>query len=105
MPTQRYLIGTKEELPPGTRKVVDVNDHRILFISDESGYFALDEICSHEHHSLADGEFTNHMIECPQHGARFDIKTGAPRSLPAVKGIRVFPVVVEDDGIKIIIEN
>ena len=61
--------------------------------------FACQDTCTHEEASLADGDVFDGIIECPLHGARFDLRTGAVKSLPAVLPLRVFEVKVEGDDI------
>lgn len=52
---------------------------------------AVHNICSHEQYELApDGWVEGNSIECPQHGSIFDLDTGEPDSLPAVKPIPVY---------------
>ena len=54
--------------------------------------------CTHEQTSLADGEFEAEdlEVECPLHGSRFNVETGAVRILPATKPVKVYEVKVED---------
>ena len=67
------------------------------------GYRALDAVCSHEHAWLDEGDVDpeERTIECPKHGSTFDVDTGTPRSLPAIKPVQVYPVTVNDDDIMI----
>ena len=59
--------------------------------------YAVDDLCTHDHGPLGDGEIVDDdQVKCPRHGARFSLKTGKALSLPAVKGIKAYPVVVED---------
>ena len=54
---------------------------------------------------LADGELDGYEIECPRHGARFDIRSGKVLSMPAVIDVPWFPVRVEGDDIQIELED
>lgn len=63
------------------------------------GYFAIEDICSHEEASLSDGEIDHGKIECPLHGAIFDIKTGKNLTLPAVLPVKSYPVKIENGDI------
>lgn len=62
-------------------------------------YFAIEDICSHEEASLSEGEIEDSKIECPLHGAIFDIKTGKNLSLPAVLPVKSYPVKVVNGDI------
>ncbi len=44
---------------------------------------------------------TNCTVECPRHGSLFDLRTGKPKTLPAYVPVDTFPVVVEDDIVKL----
>lgn len=65
--------------------------------------FCLENVCSHEHFPLSDGEVdpSTCEIECARHGAMFDLATGEPRSLPATRAVRTFPVVVHDGQVTV----
>lgn len=54
--------------------------------------YATHDMCTHEDASLADGFIDGECIECPLHQAMFHIPTGAIRSLPATKALRIYPV-------------
>ena len=42
-----------------------------------------------------EGELDDHSIACPRHGAKFDIRTGAPLTMPATEPTRSYPVKVD----------
>jgi 3-phenylpropionate/trans-cinnamate dioxygenase ferredoxin component len=69
----------------------------IFRLSD--GYFAIEDVCSHEEASLSEGEIEDSKVECPLHGAIFDIKTGKNLALPAVLPVKSYPVKVENGDI------
>ncbi len=62
----------------------------------EGGYYALDDTCTHQDASLADGWIEGCFVECPLHAALFDLRTGMPTCLPAKESVRTYPVVVSD---------
>lgn len=105
---QPKLINIKNEvagLVEGQVKVLRWNGLRIAIIKLNDGYYAVDEMCSHEEESLASGSISDGQIECPKHGARFDIKTGEVKAFPAVRPIRTYPVTQENDEIFLNITN
>lgn len=88
------------DLPLGTKKRVIVDGKEICLYHLSDGIFATQNVCSHKQASLADGEvLEDRIIECPRHGARFDIRSGAVRALPAVLPIKKYTVKVENDMI------
>jgi metal-sulfur cluster biosynthetic enzyme/nitrite reductase/ring-hydroxylating ferredoxin subunit len=65
----------------------------------EGRFHAIDDVCTHDGGPLVDGELAGHKIACPRHGAKFDIRTGAALSMPAVRATRSHSVKVEDGAV------
>ena len=61
----------------------------------EGTLYATDDICTHAYASMSDGFIEDGQIECPLHGACFDIKTGKALTAPASIDLKTFPVKVE----------
>jgi 3-phenylpropionate/trans-cinnamate dioxygenase ferredoxin subunit len=91
------------DLPPGAMRLVEWEDVEIGVFNVDGTYYAIEDRCSHDDGPLAEGELdaATCTVECPRHGARFDLKTGKPLTLPAYEPVDVFPVVVADDVIKL----
>jgi 3-phenylpropionate/trans-cinnamate dioxygenase ferredoxin subunit len=66
---------------------------------DSGEVFAISDVCSHEEVELSDGELDGEDVECPAHGSRFDVRTGAVSGLPANAPVATYPVSVEDGEI------
>jgi 3-phenylpropionate/trans-cinnamate dioxygenase ferredoxin subunit len=78
------------------RKLVDLGgDKQIGLFKLPDGFFAVSAWCSHQKSSLVHGDVNDHEIECPLHGARFDLRTGRHLSLPAVRPIPRYDVRVD----------
>ncbi|MCP4171660.1 MAG: non-heme iron oxygenase ferredoxin subunit [Fuerstiella sp.] len=92
------LVGT-DELQPGDRRSVFVDDIPALVVRIGDEYYVVEDVCSHDGQPLTDGPITDCSITCPRHGARFDLRTGAPLCMPATKGIRTFTVELKDDAV------
>ncbi len=90
-------VGRVTDVPPGRPEVFDVEDRKIAVFRLESGYHAIDDICTHDGGPLADGEVEGDQVICPRHGARFSIVTGAALSFPAVTPVTSYPVRVEGE--------
>jgi 3-phenylpropionate/trans-cinnamate dioxygenase ferredoxin component len=92
------------ELSPGEMRLVEVDGRKIgVFHAEDGGLHAIEDRCSHDNGPLAEGEFDESActVECPRHGSLFDLRTGAPKTLPAYVAVDTFPVRVEDDMIKL----
>lgn len=70
-----------------------------LFRDDDGTYYALDDTCSHEDASLADGWIENGEVECPLHATRFCLRDGQPQCLPATKPVRTHRVDIVDGAV------
>lgn len=66
-----------------------------LYRTEDDGYFASDGLCTHEQVHLADGLLMGHLIECPKHNGRFDIRDGSPKRAPVCAALRTYPVKAE----------
>jgi 3-phenylpropionate/trans-cinnamate dioxygenase ferredoxin subunit len=84
------------DLPPGTARRVDVEPPIAVFHTDAGELFAVDDTCTHQDASLADGWLEGCEIECPLHASKFDLRTGAVDAPPAKHPIRTHDVNVVD---------
>jgi 3-phenylpropionate/trans-cinnamate dioxygenase ferredoxin subunit len=93
------------ELGPGDRKLVEVDGYPVLLFNIDGDHFAISAICSHQDQSLADGDLVEgYKLECPEHGARFDIRTGAALTFPAVSPVPSYEVKIEGSDILVAVE-
>ena len=92
-----------EDLPPGEKRLVELDDLEIGVFNCNGTLYAIEDRCSHDDGELLYGEFDPDecAVECPRHGSRFDLKTGNPLNLPAYVPIDTFPVLVEDGVIRV----
>jgi 3-phenylpropionate/trans-cinnamate dioxygenase ferredoxin subunit len=89
------------DLPPGAREVFDVEGYYIAVFNVGGTYYAIEDVCTHDDGPLAEGDLDGFEIECPRHGARFDVRTGEVKQMPAVLPVKWFPVRVEGDAIQV----
>ena len=76
---------------------IDINDITVAVFKVDEDYYAIQNMCSHSEADLADGEVYDSKVECPLHGAEFDLKTGEALTLPATKPVTVFTTEVDGD--------
>ena len=95
------------DLAEGDVMAVVVDGVEVAVARCEGELYAIDNICTHEHAYLSEGEVDvdDCAIECPLHGARFDLATGRVRALPATVPARMFPVRVVDGTIEIAVDS
>ena len=77
------------EIPDPGKTLVEVDDDMVALFHVGGVFYAIDDVCTHDGGPLADGELRDHKIACPRHGAKFDIRTGAALSMPAVRPTEV----------------
>ena len=87
------------EVPDPGKTLVEVEGEMIALFHVGGQWFAIDDVCTHDGGPLADGELRDHKIACPRHGAKFDIRTGAALTMPAVRPTRAHETKVEDGGV------
>src|SRR3970040_803604 len=92
-------VATKDELPHGARKLVEIDGRAVAVFKIAGEYFAIADVCSHDDGPVAEGELDGYEIECPRRGARFDVRNGSVLSFPAIVGMPAYPVRVEGDEI------
>src|SRR5215467_9011301 len=94
------------ELPPGGMRMVEWEDLEIGVFNCDGTVYAIEDRCSHDDGTLVDGLLDQDgcTIECPRHGSRFDLKTGKPLTLPAYVPVDTFPVIIDDQTIKVEVE-
>ncbi len=97
-------VATTDEMPPGARKVVDVDGVFVAVFNVGGQFYAVEDACSHDDGPLAEGELDGYVIECPRHGAQFDIRDGRVLRFPAVVPIRTFEVKVEGGDVLVKVE-
>ncbi|HVM21641.1 MAG TPA: non-heme iron oxygenase ferredoxin subunit [Egibacteraceae bacterium] len=85
------------DLPVGHAAKVQAGGEPICLVRlDEATVKAVHDTCSHQQYSLSEGWVEGNTIECNLHGSAFDLDTGHPESLPAVKPIPVYACEVRD---------
>jgi 3-phenylpropionate/trans-cinnamate dioxygenase ferredoxin subunit len=94
-------VAKATDTPPGTISVHEVNGTRIALCNVNGKFYAIDDVCTHDGGPLDQGELVDNLVECPRHGARFDVKTGQVLCLPAAVPIHSYPVRVDGQDVKV----
>ena len=113
-----HVIGTIDEFPPGSHRVVSVGRARIGIFNLDGELYALPNICPHQFGPVCEGHVTgillsdrehdwNHywglqgrVVSCPWHGIEFDITTGCALVNPNLK-MRQYSVAIIDREVRI----
>jgi 3-phenylpropionate/trans-cinnamate dioxygenase ferredoxin subunit len=84
------------DLPRGEAYRLELDPPVSVFHTDDGEVFAIDDTCTHQDASLADGWLEGCEVECPLHASKFDLRTGAVDAPPAKLPVRTHQVTVED---------
>ncbi len=107
----KYIVATIDEIPPGTRKIVDVAGRQIGVFNIKGEFFALRNRCPHQGGPLCEGQLSGlleasvpgdftysrpgEILHCPWHGWEYDIRNGQSYFDPRVVRVRSYDVLVE----------
>lgn len=78
-------VAALAEIPDPGRKLVEVGDRLVVVFHVNGEVSCLDDVCTHDGGTLADGDLDGQTIACPRHGAKFDIKCGKALTMPATE--------------------
>ena len=94
-------VARLSDIPNGTAQVYRVGDREVAICNADGVVYAIDNVCTHDDGPLDQGELLGYEIECPRHGARFDVRNGEVTEEPAVLPVDTFPVRIDGDVIEI----
>ncbi len=87
------------ELNPGECLRLELNPPVTVFRTEDGAVFAIDDTCTHQNASLADGWLEGSLVGCPLHASMFDLRTGEPDCPPATRPLRTHQVSITDDDV------
>ena len=93
------------DLLEGMGTCVQVHGEAIALFNIRGTIYATSDTCTHAEASLTEGIIEGDEVECPLHGARFNIKTGAMLCAPAYADLRTFPVRVQGEMIEVAVDD
>ncbi len=85
-------VARTAQIPAGVARVFTVQGKSlaVCHTAEDDTFHAIDNVCSHDRGPLGEGTLRDGQIECPRHGALFDIRSGAARTLPAIRPVRAY---------------
>ncbi len=92
-------VARVEDIHPGEKRIYEVDGILVVLVNLDGEFYAVEDTCTHDGGPLGEGEMQNGHLICPRHGARFDIRTGAALSLPAVDPTPTYAVRIQDGDI------
>ena len=87
------------DLAENESKAFDIGGEQILICNTKAGFFAVNNICTHQLQALQGGKIRSFYIFCPLHGQRFNLKDGTPIGQLTDKPLKTYPLKIEGDDI------
>lgn len=98
--TRQFVkVASAADVAEGQVRVVEAGGKRFALCQSDGAFYAVDDRCTHDNGPLGEGQLVDGEIECPRHGARFDVHTGKAMCLPAVGYVATYPVEVRNGEI------
>ena len=93
-------VAALADIPVNSSKLVEVNRVRVAIFNLDGAILAIEDVCTHDGGPLVEGTIVNGcQVQCPRHGARLDIRTGAALSFPAFEPTNTYAVQLRDGEI------
>ena len=94
-------LATINDIPENEVRAFEYDGELIAIYNCGGTFYATTDVCTHAYSELHEGYFDAEecVIECPLHGARFDVQTGAVLALPAFAPLDSYPVRIEGEDI------
>jgi nitrite reductase/ring-hydroxylating ferredoxin subunit len=92
-------VASVKDVRPGEIIRVEVGGEPVALANADGEFLAISDVCSHEYVELHDGWLEDDEVECPQHGSKFSMRTGAVRGLPATQPVPAYEVKVVGDDV------
>ena len=97
--TNFVKVAAVADVPSGARLWYDFADETVIIFNVNGTFYCIADLCTHDDGPLEDGELDAFAVECPRHGAQFDIRTGRALCLPAVTAVPTYQVKVENGAV------
>lgn len=101
--TEFVRVASVGDIPSGQRLLIELDEVTVAVFNVDGEYYCIEDVCTHDDGPVAEGTLDGFAIECPRHGALFDIRDGSVLSMPAVVPVPTYEVRIEGDDI--LVEN
>jgi len=98
-------LAKASNIPDGTVRTYAVADDSIALCNVDGKFYAIDNVCTHDDGPLGDGTLVGCEVQCPRHGARFDVRTGAVTAMPAAVGVQAYETYVAGEDIYVKLDD
>ncbi len=92
-------VAARDDIPVGGKKLVEIDGIPVAIFNVDGAFYAIEDVCTHDGGNLVEGDLMGNEIECPRHGARFDVRTGAATKMPAFEPVPTYAVEVAGEDV------
>lgn len=103
--TEFVKVASRSDLPVGGKRLAEVDGRPIALFNVDGSFYAIDDVCTHDGGPLAEGELKGSEIQCPRHGAKFDVRTGKALCFPAFEPVPTHSVEVRGEDIYVALND
>jgi 3-phenylpropionate/trans-cinnamate dioxygenase ferredoxin component len=96
-------VAAARDVRPGHARSVQVGDVCLLLCNVDGAVYAVADLCTHDRGPLGEGRLRGAVIECPRHGARFDVRDGSVLAPPAIRALPTFATRVVDGHVEVVL--
>ena len=94
-------VALRSDIAAGGMLAVSFGDHHIALYEVGGEILATDNLCTHAQAFLTDGMLTGDIVECPLHGGRFSVRSGAGMGPPIPCDLLTYPVRLADGEVQV----
>ena len=100
MPAEGFVkVAERSEIPDGKMKAIRIGTKQVMITNAGGKLYAIDNACTHVGGPLASGALEGHVVTCPWHGSKFDVRTGEVVRGPAPRPVKIHEVKVEGNDV------
>ncbi len=92
----KISLGPIEKFPENQVVIVANGLDSIAAVKIDGQIFAYEDSCTHDGEEMGHCKVCGFEVECPRHGARFDVRTGQATRMPAISPLTTYPVTIEN---------
>lgn len=101
----KVYLGKAADFKEGSITIVNDGISTIAVACIEGSLYAYEDSCTHDNSCMGHTSLVGYEIECPRHGARFDVRTGKAVRMPAAGSLEVYKTVTEGEDVYAVIED
>ncbi len=87
------------EVVEAGKLMLEIADRLVVVLHIDGQFFCIDDVCTHDGGPLGEGQLCGFELACPRHGARFDVRTGEAKTMPATESTVVHEIKLDGDDL------